>query len=131
VRVFVLDTMALRRIVFRPRDLTRLGRAIVEMAQDYQAELVVPTFVLAEMELELRRLKGVRQTFHDFLAAIVERDYIRIETFGTEQVSVLPTLLGIPEMHDRIIAAHAVTNDAPLMTNDRHIRDAGLVETVW
>jgi len=117
--------------MFDSKDLTRLGRAIIDLAEDYQAELVVPTFALVEAELQIRRSKRIRQTFQQFLAAIMERDYMRIEPLGTEQVALLPTLLAIPELHDRIIVAHALTNDAPLMTSDHVIRESGLVETVW
>jgi len=131
VRTFVMDTSGLLRAMFRPKDLTRLGRAIVELAEDYQAELVVPTFALVKMELEIRRDKRIRQSFPEFLAAIREADYMRIEPLGTEQVALLPTLLAIPKLHDRIIVAHAITNDAPLMTSDHVIRESGLVETVW
>jgi PIN domain nuclease of toxin-antitoxin system len=102
------------------------------MAQDYQAELVVPTLVLVEMELEIRRRgKRISQTFPKFLEAVTQADYMRIESLGTEQVQLLPSLLAIPELHDRIIVAHAITNDAPLMTSDHVIRQSGLVETVW
>ena len=132
MRSFVLDTNALLPIVIAPRDLTRLGRSIVELAEDFQAELVVPAMALVESELAIRHGR-VRQrvAFDEFLAAIMERDYMRIEPLGTEQVALIPTLLGIPEMHDQLIAAHAITNDAPLMTNDQQIRDSGLVECVW
>jgi PIN domain nuclease of toxin-antitoxin system len=131
MRTFVLDTNALLPIMLRTKELTRLGRAIVEMAQDYQAELVVPAMALVEAELEVRRDKRIRQSFPEFLAAIMERDYMRIDPMGMEQVAVLPTLLGIPELHDRIIAAHAITNDAPLMTRDHVLRESGLVECIW
>ncbi|HVA23790.1 MAG TPA: PIN domain-containing protein [Chloroflexota bacterium] len=131
MRTFVLDTSGLLPAMFDSKDLTRLGRAIIDLAEDYQAELVVPTFALVEAELQIRRSKRIRQTFQQFLAAIMERDYMRIEPLGTEQVALLPTLLAIPELHDRIIVAHALTNDAPLMTSDHVIRESGLVETVW
>ncbi len=131
MRTFVLDTMAILRIVFLTKELTRLGRAIVEMAQDYQAELVIPAFALAEMELEIRRRKSIRQTYSEFLAAVIERDFIRIEPLGTDQLVLLSRLHGIREMHDRIIVAHALTNDAPLMTDDHVIRESGIVECVW
>jgi PIN domain nuclease of toxin-antitoxin system len=127
----VLDTVALLAMVFEPHDLTRLGRAIVDLAEDYQAELVLPTFALVETEREIRRRKRIRQTFSELLAAVMDRDYLRIEPLGTNQVALLPTLLAIPELHDRIIVAHAITNDAPLMTSDHVIRESGLVETVW
>jgi PIN domain nuclease of toxin-antitoxin system len=126
-----MDTCALRRAVFYPKELTRLGRAIVELAQDYQAELVVPTFVLVEMELQIRRRRQIPQTFPEFLEAVMRAGYIRIEPLGTDHVALLPTLLAIPELHDRIIVAHAIANDAPLMTSDHAIRDSSLVETVW
>jgi predicted nucleic acid-binding protein len=127
----VLDTVALLAMVFEPHELTRLGRAIVDLAEDYQAELVLPTFALVETEREIRRRKRIRQTFSELLAAVMDRDYLRIEPLGTNQVALLPTLLAIPELHDRIIVAHAITNDAPLMTSDHVIRESGLVETVW
>ncbi len=126
-----MDTCGLLPAVFRVRDLTRLGRAIVELAQDYQAELVVPTMALVEAELEIRRRKNIKHTFAEFLQAVVEADYMRIEPLGTEQVALLPTLRAVPDLHDRIIVAHALTNDAPLMTSDRVIRESGLVECAW
>jgi PIN domain nuclease of toxin-antitoxin system len=127
-----MDTSGLLRGLYFSSELTRLGRAVIEMAQDYQAELVVPTLVLVEMELEIRRRgKRISQTFPKFLEAVMQADYMRIESLGTEQVQLLPSLLAIPELHDRIIVAHAITNDAPLMTSDHVIRQSGLVETVW
>ena len=127
-----MDTSGLLRATYFSSDLTRLGRAIIDLAQDYQAELVVPTFALVEMELEIRRRgKRLSQTFPKFVEAVMQADYMRIEPLGTEQVMLLPSLLAIPEMHDRIIVAHAITNDAPLMTSDHVIRESGLVETVW
>lgn len=115
--------------------MTRIGRAIVETAQEYYNELVLPTMALCELELELRKRERARRRPHapfpTVLATLMEADYIRIEPLGTEQVRIMPDLLAIPEMHDRIIAAHAVSNDAPLMTTDRQIRDSGVVECVW
>ena len=132
MRSFVLDTNALLPIMFSVNDLTRLGRALVESAQDYQAELVVPAVSLVEANLEMRT--GWRRhqiPFEQLMAAILERDYMRIEPLGTDQLAVLPTLRNIPEMLDQLIAAHAITNDAPLMTRDRAIRDSGLIECIW
>lgn len=125
-----MDTSGLLRAVFFPKELTRLGRTIVEMAQEYQAGLVVPTIVLVEMEHEIRRRKEVRQTFDELLAAIMEAEYIRIEPLGTEQVRLQPELLLLLETHDRIIVAHALTNDAPLITKDHLVRESGLVECI-
>lgn len=127
----MLDTNALLPIMFDSKDLTRLGRSIVELAEDYQAELVVPAMALVEAELDIRRRKRNRVPFDRLLTAIMERDYIRIEPLGTEQVALLPTLHVIPEMHDQLIAAHAITNDAPLMTREEAIRESGLVECIW
>ena len=128
----MLDTNALVPIVFAPKDLTRLGRAIVELAEDYQAELVVPAMALIESEFLMRRERiRHRVPFERFIAAIMGRDYMRIEPLGTEQIALIPSLLGIPDMHDQLIAAHAITNDAPLMTDDHLIRESGLVECIW
>ena len=112
-------------------ELTRLGRAIIEMAQDYQAELVLPTFVLCELEWEIKKRKKIRQSFAETLASYMEADYLRIEPLGTEHVRLLPDMLTVRDMHDRIIVAHALTNDAPLMTSDHVIRESGLVECIW
>jgi len=132
VRTFVLDTCAVLPAVFKVRNLTRLGRAIIDMAQDYQAELVVPTMALLEAENDIRhRQKQIKRSFADFLQVLMEADYVRIEPMSIEQVMLLPDLLSLPELHDRIIVAHALTNDAPLITSDLVIRDSGLVECVW
>ena len=131
MRTWVLDTNALLRILFSPSDLTRLGRAIVELAQEYMAVLVIPALALVELEYELRRRKQVAVAFDRVLDDIEAADYLRVEPLGVDQLRAMPRLLHIPEMHDRIIVAHAVTNDAPLMTCDQVIRDSKVVETVW
>ena len=130
MRTFVLDTVALAKILFFPKDLTRLGRAIVAMAEDFGAELVVPTFVLVEaMRVGQRARPPI--SLEQIVQPLMEAAYVRIEPLGTDQVLALPSLAAIRELHDRIICAHAITNDAPLMTTDEQIHESGLVETVW
>ncbi|MHB8618092.1 MAG: type II toxin-antitoxin system VapC family toxin [Chloroflexota bacterium] len=131
MRSFVLDTNALLRAILQPQALTKLGRAIIELADEYQAELVVPSFALVEAQHELPRFGRGKTTPERFLEVVTSSGQVRIDPLGLDQVRLLPRLAGIRELHDRIIVAHALTNDAPLMTADVAIRESGVVETVW
>jgi PIN domain nuclease of toxin-antitoxin system len=43
---------------------------------------------------------------------------------------ILPEI-GLKELHDRVIVATAKMLNAKLLTKDRKIREAGIVEVVW
>jgi PIN domain nuclease of toxin-antitoxin system len=131
VTAYVLDTHALLLASFQTWALSKLVQAVIELGQDYSAELIVPAMALAEALQQIRRYARGRYTAEQFLEQIEATDYLTIEPMGYEHVRLLPRLAGIREMHDRMIAAHAVYRTALLITPDHNIRESGLVETVW
>jgi len=131
MRCYVLDTHALLLVMFQRWAMTKLGRAIIELGEDYVAELVVPTMALVEALRVVGQYSRGKTTIPQFLEDIEATHYLRIEPLGMDQVRLLPQLEGIRELHDRIIAAHAVAADALLITPDQQIRDSGAVETAW
>jgi len=48
-----------------------------------------------------------------------------------ELVLRLRTLAGIPEMHDRILVAEALSRRASLLRRDEAVTKSGVVGTVW
>ncbi len=51
--------------------------------------------------------------------------------FDFESALQLRDLTAIPEMHDRIIVAAAIENEATLITFDKTIRESGLIDVIW
>lgn len=54
-----------------------------------------------------------------------------VSDLGKAQLELLDRLSAIPEMHDRLIAAEGVALGAPVITRDKAIADAPLVQVVW
>ena len=129
--MYVLDTHALMLYWFQTWALPRLARSILEQGEQYMTELVVPTMALTEALRLVRQYSRGATTIPEFLDEVQARDYIRIEPMGIEHVRLLPQLEGIRELHDRIIASHAVALDGILLTPDQNIRGSGLVECAW
>jgi len=131
VNVYVLDTHGLLLWVFQEWAFTRLGQAIMDLAGQYMAEIIIPAMALAEALPYVAKYSHRRQTIPGFIDDVEARDYFRVEPMGLQHVRLLPQLGGIRELHDRMIAAHAVALGAPLMTPDEDIRASGAVECVW
>ena len=129
--MYVLDTHALMLYWFQTWALPRLARSILEQGEQYMTELVVPTMALVEALRLVPQYSRGATTIPEFLDEVEARDYLRVEPMGIEHVRLLPQLEGIPELHDRIIASHAVALDAILLTPDQNLRGSSLVECVW
>jgi len=68
--------------------------------------------------------------FGDLLKRIeMSRNFVPT-SFNFQVMKILPEIR-IKELHDRIIVATANRLNAKLITKDREIKEAGIVETVW
>ena len=56
---------------------------------------------------------------------------LRIEGITRRHLLAFDQLSGIPEMHDRFIAAVALQLGAPVITRDRLLSDHPLIQTIW
>ena len=118
--------------LYQPWALERLGQAVFELGHAFTLEIVVPAMVLVESIPLVRPYSRHGHTCEEFLTQVVEElAFFRVEPFGFQHARLLPELEGVPELHDRMIASHAVALGAPLLTPDQELRQSGLVECVW
>lgn len=127
---FVADTHSL---IWRLTDSPRLGAAARRVFDDVDAGvagLVIPAIAVAELVFAIDKHKLPLD-----MTAVITRwqsnPAIEIVDLRLSVVMLLPHLGAVPEMHDRLIVAEALSRDAPLLTRDPRIAAAGLVATVW
>ncbi len=127
---YVTDTHSLLWYLY---DIPRLGpeaRAAFDAISGGDAVLLIPAIVLAEVVYVVERRR------HDIdvsevLDQIAAADNFQVLPFDLDGARALISLTKIPEIHDRMIVAAAHAYNAPLITRDEAIRQAGVVECVW
>jgi len=125
---YVADTHAL---LWYLADSPRLGsdaRSVFKQAQSGQAKVIVPAIVLAEAIWVVQ--KGRVGTDVQRVITTI-REHYRITPLEPSDVLRLPDLMGVPEMHDRLIVAETLRRSASLITRDEQIISSGIVPVVW
>ena len=128
--IYVLDTHPIVWFVEKSQRLAPAAKAVME---DANAELVIPTMALVEIQY----LYGKGRVKTEF--ASVQRDLISatnctVYPLDEQVVSLIPTKLNI---HDAIMVATALVYrdlfqlPTTLVTKDGDITDSGLIQTVW
>jgi PIN domain nuclease of toxin-antitoxin system len=131
--VILLDTQAAAWLVTRPQ---RLSRPAADAIRKHAArnELAVASVTLMELGLMLAsgeiRPTGTPQ---EWLRGFSARSGAAIRELDVDIAAVAaflpPTFPGDP--FDRLIAATAIVERAPLVTSDSRIQDSGVVRTIW
>jgi len=126
---YVLDTHPLLWYLAGDKKLSLRARGIIKRIEQGEAKGYISVIVLAEMifSFQKRNISFPIKELIDELKA----DNFSIIALDTQQVITLQTIREVPEMHDRIIVALTLQRNAKLITKDKKIRDAGLVEVVW
>ncbi|MBU7045237.1 MAG: PIN domain-containing protein [Theionarchaea archaeon] len=103
--------------------------SIFKSAEKGESTLFIPTIVLAEC-LYLVENGKIDLDFNELLKRIeMGRNFIPT-SFNFQLMQILPGI-GVSELHDRIIVATAKILNAKLITKDREIKRADIVEVVW
>ena len=127
---YIVDTHAL---VWFFEMSKRLGRRAAAVLRDETDDLVVPTIVLAELRHAAERGK-VTATLEAVLRSLREDPRARIYPLDERVIECMPTGLDI---HDAIICGTALMyqqllqEDVKVLTRDKAIIGAGVVETAW
>ncbi len=128
--VYVADTHGLIAYLSAPARLGSRGRRAFAEAVAGQAEIVIPVIVFAEMIFAVERGRVQLD-----VAAIVQRiqtlPYFRIVPLTLERVLELANITAIPELHDRMIVAETLAQQATLITHDLRVRRSAAVPTIW
>lgn len=127
--LYVVDTHALFwHLVDSPR-LSDLGRQVFQQAFVGETLLVLSPIVLLELYGLAQKVKAP----FDFATelSLFERPPFRIEPITSADLRLLDLLPGIPELHDRLIAATALRLNAPILTRDPLIIACPEVTCAW
>jgi len=128
--IYVADTHSLVWYFHEPSKLSPAANEAFERVEKGKAKLIIPIIVIAEL-IFLVEKKRVSADVENIITQINESDNFRISSLELEQVLLLKKHTTITEMHDRMIVCEALISDAKLITKDRNIRNAGVVEVIW
>ena len=92
--------------------------------------IIVPTIVLGEI-LYVSEAGKTPMPFQDALSRIEEGDNYEIVALDLQVLKAASEIQAGLEMHDRFIIATAKVLGLPLITKDKEITAAGIVEVVW
>ena len=127
---FVVDTHALWWYLRSPERLTPAASAVFRLAETGNATIVVPAIAVAEFYfLSVKLGQPVPPSILlDGLAAV---SGIELSDLGRAQLEGLDKFPEIPDIHDRLIAAEAVSLGAPVVTRDTILLASPHVDTIW
>ena len=128
--VYVVDTHALAWYLSGSPLLGDEGRDLLDKATRGECQIIIPAIVIAELVMLVER----RRAFIDLSAVIAKlREYptFRLTSLTPEIVLYSQNLPGLPDIHDRLIAAEAKYEDAGLITRDQSLTESGIVSTIW
>ncbi|MBU4038084.1 MAG: PIN domain-containing protein [Proteobacteria bacterium] len=128
--IFVIDTHALLWYLTEDKRLGKKAFKIFEKADKGEAEIIIPTTVLAEA-LFITEKHKVDIKFMDIIEEIENSSNYFIHSLDLEVILKCHELIKIPELHDRVIVATSLLLDAKLITKDEIITDSKIVEVVW
>jgi len=127
---YVVDTHALFWYLVDSRRLGATARNLMDEAAAGHGTLVVPSIVVAELYYLNAKL-GRPLDFPSELQRLLSAGQFRFVEFQATDVLQFDALSAIPEMHDRMVAAVALSLGIPCLTSDSQIANCDAVETVW
>ncbi len=130
MRVYIADSHSLLWYFARPDRLGEAAQSALDEVAAKNAELIVPVIVLAELIFAIEK-RSLRINFEIILNHLRASPNVRILDLNLERTLDCLHLTAIPEMHDRLIVAEALAQQAALVTCDRAITASKLVSVVW
>ncbi len=128
--VYIGDTHALFWCLKRPGQLSAAANAAFRLSSAGGAHIIVPAIVVAEY-CYLTEKMGASMLPSVFLAHIARSREFIFSELGQAQLESMEKVGGVPEMHDRLIAAEALAYEAPVISKDEALRASGVVDVIW
>ena len=128
--LYVTDTHSLIWYLFDSPKLSRAASEAFRKVEEGRARLIIPAIVIAELIYTVESGK-VKANIDNLIHRIDESMNFDIASLGINQLRCLRQNTQIPEMHDRLIVCEALLNGAKLITKDKKIKKAGVVEVIW
>ncbi len=131
---FVTDTHAILWHLSENPELSDTAREIFESTDTGQAEIFIPSIVLAEIVYLTERHK-VPANLIDRIANLpdIEGSHYHAVVLDTQVIQAMRRIPRetVREMPDRIIAATALYLGLPLITRDSQITQLGEIQCIW
>ena len=126
---YVADTMAIV-IRIEKRKLGQQAKIIFEAAEQQSVNIFVPAIVFAEV-LYLSERRKIGCSLESIELYFQQHTSIQELPMSFSVVQFCAKINDIPELHDRLIVATALSINAPLITNDPVIQSSQFITTVW
>lgn len=126
---YVADTMAIV-IRIEKRKLGQQAKIIFEAAEQQSVNIFVPAIVFAEV-LYLSERRKIGCSLESIELYFQQHTSIQELPMSFSVVQFCAKINDIPELYDRLIAATALSINAPLITNDPVIQSSQFIATVW
>lgn len=126
---YVADTMAII-IRIEKRKSGQQAKSIFEAAEQQTVKIFVPAIVFAEV-LYLSERQKVRCSLKNIELYFQQYPNIQELPLSFSIAQFCATIDDIRELHDRLIAATALSINVPLITNDPVIQSSHYISTVW
>jgi PIN domain nuclease of toxin-antitoxin system len=127
--LYVIDTHILIWYFTGNKRLSEKLKNTIDQVRQHGGRLLVPTIVLAEA-LNVAAKGRVEFDFNHLYQLVRAEPEFEVVEFGLDIFDEAMRIKGIPEIHDRIIAATAKFYGANLLTKDGVIRLSNEVDVV-
>ena len=130
METYVTDAHSLVWFIAEDEQLSLNAKQILEQAEEAEAQVLIPTVVLAEIT-HISRKKRVSITIDEVLDRIEQSSGFVIVPFD---FPIFQTMLKLPkewELHDLIIGATARYYRSKLITKDGILRNSLEIEIIW
>jgi PIN domain nuclease of toxin-antitoxin system len=126
---YVTDTHSL--VWYLTEDPRLSNKALsVFASSEKEGTIIVPAVVLAEI-MFIARKGRVTISFDETLKKIEACDNFVIAPLDADIVKIADKIEADLEMHDKLIAATALSYEAPLITKDENLILSKVITTVW
>jgi len=125
----VTDTMALI-LRLEKRKLGKVAKSWFESAEVGETQIYIPSLVFAEI-LYLGEKGRITVSFEEVGYYLKQYPNFQESPINFAVIQMAATIKDIRELHDRLIAATALSLNLPLITNDPVIESSAFIKTVW
>ena len=129
--MIVLDTCA---IIWDALQTSALSPLATSTIKDARNELIICDISFWEISMLIKRKRlEVSDTASNFINILLQSRSFHIQEI-TPEIADLSVNLGAEinnDPADRLIAATSILRNAPVITADKNLREATLLETIW
>jgi PIN domain nuclease of toxin-antitoxin system len=129
--MILLDTCAIIWNALEPSKLSPKAKEMIEQAED---QLIICDISIWEISMLIKKKRLVIDgTASEFIKLVIQSQNYQIQQI-TPEIAELSVNFGEEinnDPADRLIAATSILNNSPLITADKNLIEAKIVETIW